>query len=322
MPAKIDNNANRFMLKRLVGVDIVGRKPSFGKGIVSLISTDSPGIIVIRDKRVGEHTHEPRAQLRSLPLLFEYGFDRVLHTGVWDNDFRPIDYERLDPNEVSVDEIEFPLVHVVSQEGLLNALIGDGDIAKRGEQHLMRDILRTREEGETYVIVSDTDAPKTPDYAERPITDDFSPVTTIDYKRRIDRVVQTSLDSAIPLSKTRNYWYHQISDHHRKRGAPGDSLPVLFDYDQAPPNSPAWWPLYYFVEYDLDQILEKYTERIRESLRSWTERGDVQKIANNMDSMLVRCNFRVEDLDEQRARNAEQYDIDTDDIQDYDNVRT
>lgn len=300
----------------------MGSKPLLGRRLGSLTNTDDPGIIVFRDKRVGKHSHEPRAQLRSLPLLFEYGFDRVLHTPVWDNDFRPIDYEHLDPNEVSGVDVKFPLVHVVSQEGLFNSYLGGDEFGGKGEQHLMRDILRTRDEDEAYIIVSDTDAPKTPEYAERPITDDFSPVTTVDYKRHIDQVVQTSLDSAIPLSKTRNFWYHQISDHHRQHGAPGDSLPVLFDYDQVPPNSPAWWPLYYFVEYDLDQILEKYTERIREALRSWTERGDVQKIANNMDSMLVRCNFKAQDLDEQRVRNAERYDVDTEDIQQYDNFRT
>jgi hypothetical protein len=254
-------------------------------------------------------------------LLFEYGFHRVLHADVWDNDFRPIDYQHLNPNKVTPDEVEFPLIHVVSQDGLLNALVRDGEIAEQGEQHLMRDLLRARDPEDTYIIVSDTDAPKTPAYAERPITDDFSPVTTVEYKNHVDRVVQTSLDSAIPLNETRNYWYHRISDHNRQHGAPGDSLPVLFDYVKAPPNSPAWWPLYYFVEHDLEQILEKYTERIREALRSWTERGDVQKIANNMDSMLVQCNFRGEDIDEQRKRNAEKYNIDTENIHHYDNVR-
>lgn len=275
----------------------------------ALSGTARPGIIVIKDPRVGEHTHEPRAQLRSLPLLFEYGFDRVCHTPVWDNDFRPIDFTHLDPNEILADEVEFPLVHVVSQKGLLAALVRNGELAERGEQHLMRDILRTRSKDDTYVVVSDTDAPKTPRYADRPITDDFSPVVTVDYKSAIDRVVQTTLNSAIPLSETRNYWYHHISDHHRRYDAPADSLPALFDYDKAPPTSPAWWPLYFFVEHDLDQILEKYTERIREALRSWTERGDVQKIANNMDSMLVRCQFRADKLDAQREQNATRYDI-------------
>jgi hypothetical protein len=126
----------------------------------------------------------------------------------------------------------------------------------------------------------------------------------------------------IPLSETMNFWYHAISDHHQRYGAPADSLPALFNYDEAPPNSPAWWPLYYFVEHDLDQILERYTERIREALRSWTERGDVQRIANNMDSMLVRCGFRADKLDAQRVRNADDYDINTKDIDSYDDTDT
>jgi hypothetical protein len=286
-------------------------------GLTELTGSSQPKLVVVKDERVGKHTHEPRAQLRSLPLLFHFGYDTVLHSPVWDNDFKPIDYTHLDPNKVTADEVQFPLVHVVSQEGLLQALIQGSDVAESGEQHLVRRILRRQTDDDTYIIVSDTDAPKTPTYSDRPITDDFDPVTTVDYEAVIDRIVQTTLNSAIPLSETRNYWYHKISDHHRQYGAPADSLPSLFDYDEAPPNSPAWWPLYFFVEHDLDQILEKYTERIREALRSWTERGDVQKIANNMDSMLVRCKFRADKLDAQRERNATKHDVARDDIQSY-----
>ncbi|OYR87846.1 hypothetical protein DJ71_05285 [Halorubrum sp. E3] len=115
------------------------------------------------------------------------------------------------------------------------------------------------------------------------------------------------LNSTLPTADTRNLYYHRISHHHNEVGAPADSFLDLFDYDKAPPNSPAWEPLYYFVNHDLEQILEKYTERIREALRSWTERGDVMEIANNMDSMLTRCQFSEEQLDEQRDRNAGLY---------------
>lgn len=291
------------------------------RNLATLTGADRPGIVVVKDRRVGKHTHEPRAQLRSLPLLLECGLDRVLHAAVWDNDFRPVEYQHLNPDGTAGDGVTFPLVHVVSQEGLLNALITKGEVAERGEQHLMRDILRAREEGDTYVIVSDTDAPATPHYADRPVTDDFSPVTTVDYEQAIRRVVG-NLESRIPLNETMNYWYHVISSHHYQQGAAAGSLPALFDYDEVPPNSPAWWPLYYFVEHDLDQILEKYTERIREALRSWTERGDVQQIANHMDSMLVRCRFRTDELSAQRKRNAEQYDINPNDIIEYDSTDT
>lgn len=284
-----------------------------------LTGAKRPSIVVLRDPRVGEHTHEPRAQLRSLPLLSTFGFDRVLHTAVWNNDFKPVDYTPLNPESIDIEQVEFPLVHVVSQEALLETT-DKNEPERRGEQHLMRELLRKRTENDTYVIVSDTDAPDTPAYAERPVTDDFKPVTKVDYEGFINRYVQTTLDSYIPLNETRNYWYHLISDHNQQYGAPADSLPRLFEYEKAPPNSPAWWPLYYFVEHDLDRILEKYTERIRETLRSWTERGDVQKVANNMDSMLVQCGFRADKLDRQRERNAEKYDIDIEDIQSYDNA--
>ena len=287
-------------------------------GLAELTGSSRAKFVVVKDRRVGEHTHEPRAQLRSLPLLFHFGLDTVVHTPVWNNDFKPIDYTHLDPNEVAAEEMPFPLVHVVSQDGLLEALVREGEVAEGGEQHLVRRMLRRRTDDDTYVIVSDTDAPKTPTYAERPITDDFGPVTTVDYEATVDRIVQTTLDSHIPLGETRNYWYHRISDHHGRHGAPADPLPALFDYDRAPPNSPAWLPLYYFVEYDLEEILDKYTERIREALRSWTERGDVQKIANNMDSMLVRCKFRSDDLDAQRRRNASLYGLEETDLEEFD----
>ncbi|QDX41877.1 hypothetical protein FQU85_13105 [Salarchaeum sp. JOR-1] len=122
--------------------------------------------------------------------------------------------------------------------------------------------------------------------------------------------MRDNLDSALPVSTNRgskNLYYHQISDCHNAVGAPASTLPELFDYEKAPPNSPAWDPLYYFVEHDLQEILDRYTERIREALRSWTERGDVQKIANNMDSMLTQCQFRTDRLDERRQQNAELY---------------
>lgn len=258
-------------------------------------------LIVFRDPFVGQHTHEQRAQLRSLPLLIEFGFDRVVHTNLWNNDFKPVPYTYFDPEEVNPKEIEFPLVHVVSQEGL----------TEYDEQHLVRSLLKQRSENETYIIVSDTNAPRTPTYTpERSFVDEFTPNKGIDYESRVTSYIRNNLNSALPVSTNRgskNLYYHQISDYHNAVGAPASTLPDLFDYEEAPPNSPAWDPLYYFVEHDLQEILERYTERIREALRSWTERGDVQKIANNMDSMLTQCQFRTNRLDERRQQNAELY---------------
>jgi hypothetical protein len=234
-------------------------------------------------------------------LLIEHGYDRVIHTDLWDNDFKPVSYTYFDPEDVDPHEIEFPLVHVVSQEGL----------TEYGEQHLVRSLLKQKSGGDTYIVVSDTNAPRTPAYTtERSFVDEFTPNKGIDYESRVTSYIRDNLDSALPVSTNRgskNLYYHQISDCHNAVGAPAGTLPELFDYETAPPSSPAWDPLYYFVKHDLQEILDRYTERIREALRSWTERGDVQKIANNMDSMLTQCQFRTDRLDERRRQNAEIY---------------
>lgn len=270
-------------------------------GLSQLTGQTYAKLIVFRDPYVGEHTHEARAQLRSLPLIIEHGFDRVIHTDLWDNDFKPVPYTYLDPEEVNPEEVEFPLVHIVSQEGLV----------EYGEQHLVRSLLKQRSEDDIYIIVSDTNAPRTPAYtSERSFVDEFTPNKGIEYESTLTNYIRDNLNSALPVSTNRgskNLYYHQISHCHNKVGAPAGTLPELFDYERAPANSPAWDPLYYFVKHDLQEILEKYTERIREALRSWTERGDVQRIANNMNSMLTQCQFRADRLDERREQNAELY---------------
>jgi len=212
-----------------------------------------------------------------------------------------VSYTYLNPEEVDPGEVEFPLVHIVSQEGLV----------EYGEQHLVRSLLKQRSEDDVYIIVSDTNAPRTPAYTpERSFVDEFTPNKGIDYESIVTNYIRDNLNSALPVSTNRgskNLYYHQISHSHNAVGAPASTLPELFDYEHAPPNSPAWDPLYYLVEHDLQEILDRYTERIREALRSWTERGDVQRIANNMDSMLTQCQFRTDRLDERREQNAELY---------------
>ncbi|WP_415380509.1 hypothetical protein [Halosimplex sp. TS25] len=220
-----------------------------------------------------------------------------------------VDYDYIDPNDLEVKELTYPLVHLVSQKGLLETDVSDGEVVRNGEQYVMREILRTRGNDDIYIVVADTNSPELPAVStQRPVTDEYSPVTTVNYPNFVEKYVKENLDSALPLQETRNYFFHKVSDHHREVGAPANSLVELFDYENAPPQSPVWEPLYYFVEHDLQTILEKYTERIRETLRSWLERGDVQKIANEMDAMLTRCEYQVEQLDEQRKQNTVLYE--------------
>lgn len=278
------------------------------EGITELTGGGETSFVVVRDAKVGEHTHEARAQLRSLPLLRDLGFSRFLHDSMWDNGFRMVEYEYLDSYDVELDRSLFPLVHIVSQRGLRERPVVRNGITRAGEQHLMKRLLRQRSDSDPYVVVADKIALRAPAISKhRPVTDECGPVTTVDYESFVDRYVQQNLNSALPMTTTRNYFFHAVSDYHRHRGAPAESLLGLFDYEQAPPESPVWEPLYYFVEHDLEAVLERYTERIRETLRSWLERGDVTKIANEMDAMLTQCEFEATQLDQQREENAELY---------------
>lgn len=267
-------------------------------GIVGLTGQSHSTFVIVVDDCVGEHVYENRAQLRTLPYLKEFGFNQVIHNNLWDNDFRLAGYDRLNPEKLDTESVDFPIVHITNQRRLV----------EEGEQHLVRGLLRKRGRNDPYILVVDTDSPSTPAYTVgKSIRDEFVPNNVIPFERRIEDYIRENLNSTLPTADTHNLYYHQISHHHHQVGAPSDTFPDLFNYDKAPPNSPAWDPLYYFVRHDLDQILEKYTERIREALRSWTERRDVMKIANNMDSMLTRCQFSEAELDKQRERNATLY---------------
>jgi hypothetical protein len=265
--------------------------------------------VVVRDPKVGQHTHEERAQLRSLPLLRELGFTRYLHRSMWDNGFRMVEYEYLNSDGLDTSGDLFPLVHLVSQRGIQETPVERHGIERSGEQHVMKELLQTRSGEDIYVVVTDAVAPRAPAISrQRPVTDEYGPVTTVNYEQFVDDYVQKTLDSALPMTATRNYFFHKVSDYHRRVGAPADTLEELFDYEKAPLESPVWEPLYYFVNHDLKAVLERYTERIRETLRSWLERGDVTRIANEMDAMLTQCEFRADQLDDQRKRNTEYYD--------------
>jgi hypothetical protein len=123
-----------------------------------------------------------------------------------------------------------------------------------------------------------------------------------DYKGLLKRHLQYNLDSALPLSTTQNLYFHQVSAHHKRADIEAGSIPDLFDYTRIPADSPAWDPLYYLIREDVDQVLEDYSERIREALRSWTEHGPTQKVANSMLDMLELVDFEEDRLDNYRYR--------------------
>lgn len=261
--------------------------------------------LVICDPQLGKTGTQARAQLRSLPFIVKHGIRRVAHPQIYDNGLRLTEYELL-PNEElrknGVVDVEFPLIHYVSQE----MLTGELQDTERtfDDQDVIRRLLRERPESVQYVLVTDTNSPTMPRHTKKPgksFVDEFE-CTISDYKGLLKRYLQYNLDSDLPLSTTQNLYFHQISAHHKRAGLEAGSIPELFDYNKLPADSPAWDPLYYLLREDVDRVLEDYSERIREALRSWTERGPTQKIANQMLDMLEKVEYEEDRLDDYRYR--------------------
>jgi hypothetical protein len=261
--------------------------------------------LVIRDPQLAKTGSQARAQLRSLPFLAQFGLRHIAHPGIYDNRLRLVEYD-LVANETlrenGIDDVEFPLVHYVSQE-MLTGELQDED-STFDEQDVIRRLLRARPTDTTYVLVTDTSTPKMPRLTKKPgksFIDEFE-CSVADYKGLLKRYLQYNLDSALPLSTTQNLYFHQVSAHHKRAGIEAGPIPDLFDYTCIPADSPAWDPLYYLIREDVDQVLKDYSERIREALRSWTERGPTQKVANSMLDMIERVDFEEDRLDNYRYR--------------------
>ncbi|WP_241996671.1 hypothetical protein [Halorubrum sp. SD626R] len=260
---------------------------------------------MIRDPQLAKTGSQARAQLRSLPFLTHFNLRHVAHPGIYDNGLRLVEYD-LVANETlrenGVEDVEFPLVHYVSQEMLTGEL--QNEDSTYDEQDVVRRLLRARPTDATYVLVTDTNTPKMPRLTKKPgksFIDEFE-CSVADYKGLLKRYLQYNLDSALPLSTTQNLCFHQVSAHHKHAGIEAGSIPDLFDYTRIPADSPAWGPLYYLIREDVNQVLEDYSERIREALRSWTERGPTQKVANSMLDMLELVDFEEDRLDNYRYR--------------------
>lgn len=260
--------------------------------IEDILQTTTPTVIM-RDPQLEKRDTHARAQLRSLPFFDELSVNTVVHADVYDNDFKLIDYTHHPPRDVAdiVDDLEFPIVHITTQKG----------IEDFGEEATVQTLLQhARKEQERYILVTDTTAPRLPTYIKKPgrsIVDDYD-VTVKDYKTLSARYLDDHVDTALPASQTRNLHYHRASEYHKRHDAPADTLENIYDYTRAPPGSPVWEPLYYFIEHDLENVLDDYSERIRDALRSWTERGETQKIANQMLDALRVCEFETTQLEE------------------------
>jgi hypothetical protein len=269
------------------------RKDVYSRPSVKEILRTTTPTVVMRDPQLQKRDKQARAQLRSVPFFNELGIDTVVHADAYDNDFKLIDYTHYCSKDVTdtADDVEFPLVHITTQAG----------IEEYGEEDLVRALLhRATEQRERYILVTDTTSPRLPTYIQKPgrsIVDDYD-VTVKDYNTLSARYLEEFVDSALPASQTRNLHYHRGSEYHKQRGAPADTLENIYDYTRAPSESPVWEPLYYFIEHDLENVLDEYSERISDALRSWTERGETRKVANQMLDALRVCEFEKEQLQE------------------------
>ena len=261
--------------------------------------------LVVRDPQLSKTGSHARAQLRSLPFLAQFGLQYVAHPGIYDNGLRLVEYDLVENENLranGVKDVGFPLIHYVSQE-MLTGELQDRESAF-DDQDIVRRLLRKRPEGVPYVLITDTSTPRMPRHTQKPgksFIDEFE-CTVTEYKGLLKRYLQYNLHSNLSLSSTQNLYFHQISAHHQQAGLKASSIPELFDYTEIPADSPAWDPLYYLIREDVEQVLDDYSERIREALRSWTEWGPTQEIANSMLDALERVDFEENRLDDYRYR--------------------
>ncbi|MWG36102.1 hypothetical protein [Halomarina oriensis] len=261
--------------------------------------------LVVQDPQLAKSGTQARAQLRSLPLLTKFGLEAVAHPGIYDNGLRLVEYEMTaneSLRENGVGDVAFPLVHYVSQEMLTGELQDEN--RTYDDQDIVRQLLRIRPEGVPYVLVTDTNTPMMPRHTKKPgksFVDEFE-CTVVDHKALLKQYLQYNFETDLSLSTTQNLYFHNVSAHHKAAGLDAGSIPKLFDYTKIPADSPAWEPLYYLIREDVDNVLEDYSERIREALRSWTERGPTQQVANRMLDMLELIEFEEPRLDNYRYR--------------------
>lgn len=270
---------------------------SFGEFIRTRLET-----VIIHDRQLEKEDIHARAQLRSVPLLTDFGFETFVYTGLWDNKLDLVKHTHVTPESVESGEedVSFPLVYIVTQEG----------IDEHGEEPVVWELFqRSLEESGWFVLVCDTSSPRVRTHVEKPGKglDELSPTVTVkNYEEQFNEYVKRYVDSPLPMRQTRNAFYHWAAAYHKQRGQPPTTLEELFTYSDAPIDSPIWDPLYYFIEEDMEGVAEGHSEYIRGTLRSWTEWGATQKIASSMFDLLDRMDFDRDRLEAYQERQPEQ----------------
>jgi len=268
-----------------------------------VLGNESP--IILHDSQLEKRDRQARAQLRSVPFLVELGMGQFLYDDLWAEEFQLVEHEHRNPTENTHSEVTFSLAHLATSDQLLprhEQVFEHEDIS---QANLTWNLFRKAAEGIAdghYIFVCDTANPHIPSRSPVPgrsAADQFNAVT-YEYEELIQDYVGKYVDTRLPLDYTENLFFHRVSEHHSNHGAPCQTIPELFDYNNAPQNSPVWDPLYYFLEHELQTVLEEYEAHITTTLRSWVERGDTGKIARRMIATLHRCDFDVQELNNYR----------------------
>lgn len=257
--------------------------------------------ILIYDSQLEKRDRTARAQLRSIPFFIEFGIDSFVYDSLWEEPFELVDHQFHAPTRADARELSFPLVQLATSDQLQPRHKQELEHEDISQADLAWELFKqAAETNETYVFVTDTDAPQIPTRTPsigRSVADQFDAVT-YEYEQLIHEYVDKYVDSKLPLADSKNLYFHQVSACHAAQDAPASTLPELFDYEQAPSNSPVWDPLYFFVENELEELLNEYTAHVTSALRSWVEYGDTEKIAKRMIATLHRCDFDTEQLAE------------------------
>lgn len=266
----------------------------------ALGTAESP--IIVHDSQLEKRDRRARAQLRTIPFFQELGVLQFLYDDLWTREFQLVNHDHCSPEEMTPSTASFPLVHIATDKQLRSK-----DAQEQGQEfisqaeitwELFKKSIETPDE--QYVFVTDTPTPHIESQIpvpRRSVADQFN-ATSFEYEQLIHEYVKSNVDSRLPLYDSKNLYFHRVSEHHAAQGAPASELVELFDYERAPAESPVWEPLHFFIEHELEEVLEEYEAHATAALRSWSEWGDTEKIAKRMIATLHRCDFDSEELAE------------------------
>ena len=269
------------------------------RGLAQTLGTSETPVI-IHDSQLEKRDRRARAQLRTIPFFLELGVTQFVYDDLWAREFQLVDHQHYSPDAVTAEEISFPLVHIATAKQLQSK-----DEQEQGQEFISQaditwELFRrgaNSEDGQ-YVFVTDTSSPHIESRIPVPgrsVADQFNAIA-FEYEELIHDYVKENVKSRLPLYDTKNLYFHRVSEHHAARDVPASELVELFNYEQAPAESPVWQPLHFFIEHELEEILEEYEAHVTTALRSWIEWGDTEKIAKRMVATLHRCNFDSDEL--------------------------